>query len=61
MLNKNNVHELQTDRAVTMHRTDFRSTLPQHPGNEKQTNYVSEYNKSYQNGFNATVRERTAS
>lgn len=43
MLNELNPNEKQTDRAVLMYGSDFKSSLPQHPPHEKYTNYTSEY------------------
>ena len=35
------------ERDVLMYRSDFKSSLPQHPAHEKYTNYVSEYSGKY--------------
>lgn len=44
-----------------MYGSDFKSTLPQHPPQEKYTNYVSEMKGKYPNQGDNTLRTRTQS
>lgn len=52
-LNNKNAEELSLPREVQMYGSDFRSTLPQHPNNIKQTHF----NTIYRNSYNATQNE----
>jgi len=44
-----------------MYGSDFKSGLPQHPSNQKYTNYVSEYKGNLANGEVHSMRNRTVS
>lgn len=44
-----------------MYGSDFKSGLPQHPSNQKYTNYVSEYRGNVANGDGGSMRNRTVS
>lgn len=46
-LNNKNAEELSVPRTVQMYGSDFRSTLPQHPGSIKQTHFDTIYRNSY--------------
>jgi len=61
MLNKNNPQEVQSERPVLMYGSDFKSTLVQHPPQEKYTNYVSEYKGKYPLQQDNSMRNRTQS
>lgn len=61
MLNKQNMQEAQNERPVLMYGSDFKSTLLQHPPQEKYTNYVSEYNAKFPVQQDNSLRNRTHS
>ncbi|MCB0369510.1 MAG: hypothetical protein KDD45_08685 [Bdellovibrionales bacterium] len=53
--------EADNARDVLMYGSDFKSSLPQHPNNEKYTNYVSEYKGRFPTNQDNALRTRTQS